>query len=140
MFKIAQDTGLTAVCNQVFARDVGTTAPQEVARVSEVSVQPSKPSKEQPEEADKLSSSKIDVPVRLNSSDQDTTIYPGDILIADLNGVVCLPQGLAEQAIDLIGSQVEADERMAADIKNGITFSEASKKHRAGVKQPAKLA
>ncbi|EGP87468.1 unnamed protein product [Zymoseptoria tritici ST99CH_1A5] len=101
----------------VFARDVGTTAPQEVARVSE-----------------------IDVPVRLNSSDQDTTIYPGDILIADLNGVVCLPQGLAEQAIDLIGSQVEADERMAADIKNGITFSEASKKHRAGVKQPAKLA
>jgi hypothetical protein len=52
--------------------------------------------------------------------------------------VVVLPQGLAEQAVDLIASQVEADERVAADIKAGATFSEASKKHRANVKQPSK--
>ncbi|CAK4031968.1 4-hydroxy-4-methyl-2-oxoglutarate aldolase [Lecanosticta acicola] len=97
----------------VFARDVGTTAPQEVARVSEVNA-----------------------PVRFNSEEQDSTINPGDILIADLNGVVCLPQDLAEEVIDLISSQVEADENMARDIKQGVTFSEASKTHRANVKQP----
>lgn len=48
-----------------------------------------------------------------------------------------LPQGLAEKAIDLIASQVEADEKIAADIKAGSTFAEASKKHRANVKQPS---
>ncbi|KXT05589.1 hypothetical protein AC579_10109 [Pseudocercospora musae] len=97
----------------VFARDVGTTAPQEVARVNG--------------------------PVRFNSEDQDTTIHAGDILMADLNGVVCLPRELAEQVLDLMPSQVEADEKIAADMKRGWGFSEASKKHRAQVKQ-AKLA
>ena len=33
-------------------------------------------------------------------------------------------------------SQVEADEKIGADIKNGRTFAEASKEHRAGVRQP----
>ncbi|EME79821.1 uncharacterized protein MYCFIDRAFT_212317 [Pseudocercospora fijiensis CIRAD86] len=97
----------------VFARDVGTTAPQEIARVSEVNA-----------------------PVRFNGEDQDTTIHPGDILIADLNGVVCLPRALAEQVLDLMPSQVEADEKMAEDIRQGATFSEAAEKHRADVKMP----
>ncbi|EME38496.1 hypothetical protein DOTSEDRAFT_75880 [Dothistroma septosporum NZE10] len=97
----------------VFAKDVGTTAPQEVARVSE-----------------------INAPVRFNSEDQECIIHPGDILIADLNGVVCLPKGLAEQAIDLIASQVEADENVAADIRKGATVAESMKRHRANVKQP----
>lgn len=78
----------------------------------------------------------VNAPVRFNSEDQDSIINPGDYLIGDINGVVCLPKGLAEQAIDLIASQVEADENMAKDIRNGSTFSDASKKHRANVKQP----
>lgn len=98
----------------VFAKDVGTTAPAEVARVSEVN----------------------SGPVRFNSEDQDSYIYPGDILIADLNGVVCVPQQLAEQAVDLIASQVEADEKVAEDIRNGVPVAESMKKHRAHVKQP----
>lgn len=98
----------------VFAKDVGTTAPAEVARVSEVN----------------------SGPVRFNSEDQDSYIYPGDILIADLNGVVCVPQQLAEQAVDLIASQVQADEKVAEDIRNGVPVGESMKKHRAHVKQP----
>ncbi|KAF2480099.1 ribonuclease E inhibitor RraA/Dimethylmenaquinone methyltransferase [Neohortaea acidophila] len=97
----------------VFARDVGTTAPQEVARVSEVNA-----------------------PVRLNSEEQDAVINPGDILIGDINGVVCLPQGLAEKALDLMQSQVDADVKVAADINKGRTAAEAMKEHRANVKQP----
>ena len=57
-------------------------------------------------------------------------------MVADINGVVCIPQSLAEQALDLIQSQVDADEKVAADIENGRTVAEAMKEHRANVKQP----
>ncbi|PNS19600.1 hypothetical protein CAC42_7444 [Sphaceloma murrayae] len=93
----------------VFAREVGTSAPAEVVRVSETNV-----------------------PLRLQSSDQDATINPGDILIADLNGVVCIPQQYAGKIVELMESQAAADEKVAADIKAGKTFAEASKAHRAG--------
>ena len=76
----------------------------------------------------------INVPVRLQSEDQEAIISPGDYLIADLNGVVCLPKGLAEKAVALMASQVEADERIAEDLKKGRTFQEARKEHRANVK------
>lgn len=74
--------------------------------------------------------------VRLQTEDQEATISPGDYLIGDLNGVVCLPKTLAETAVSLIESQVEADDRIAQDIKAGKTFAESSKKHRASVKRP----
>lgn len=80
--------------------------------------------------------SAINVPVRLHSEDQEATIHPGDILIGDLNGVVCIPRRLAEKVVDLIPSQVEADEKIAADIKAGRSVQEAMKEHRAGVKKP----
>jgi len=98
---------------QVFARDVGTTAPAEVVKLGEVNG-----------------------PVRLQSEDQEAVINPGDIIIADLNGVVCIPQSLAEKVVDLIPSQVEADEKVAADIWKGRTVAESMKEHRAKVKQP----
>ena len=33
-------------------------------------------------------------------------------------------------------SQVEADIKVAEDLDRGVSFGEASKKHRAGVKKP----
>lgn len=53
-----------------------------------------------------------------------------------MNGVVCLPKSLAEKALDLIQSQVDADVKVAADIQKGRTVAEAMKEHRANVKQP----
>ena len=73
---------------------------------------------------------------RLNSEDQDATIHPGDILIGDINGVVCIPQAIAEKALDLISSQVDADNKLAADLQEGRSVAEAMKEHRANVKQP----
>jgi regulator of RNase E activity RraA len=58
------------------------------------------------------------------------TISPGDILMADLNGVVVCPVDLLEKVIPLIQPQVEADEKMAEAIKDGMSFTEASKKFR----------
>lgn len=97
----------------MFARDVGTTAPNEVVRVGQ-----------------------INGPLQLQSEDQDATIHPGDIIVGDLNGVVCIPQSLAEKVVELIPSQVEADEKVAEDIQNGRTVAEAMKEHRSNVKQP----
>jgi len=78
----------------------------------------------------------VNIAVRLQTEDQEATINPGDYLIGDLNGVVCLPKALAEKAVSLIESQVEADDRIAQDVKAGKPFAESSRKHRASVKRP----
>ncbi|KIM89238.1 hypothetical protein PILCRDRAFT_813171 [Piloderma croceum F 1598] len=91
----------------VFARNVGTASPYEVVHVSE-----------------------INVPVRLQSTEQEAIINPGDYLVGDLNGVVCLPRHLAEKVLALMGPQVEADRLIALDIQQGKSFLEASKEHR----------
>ena len=70
------------------------------------------------------------MPVKLQSDEQDMTIRPGDYLIADANGVVVLPKDLAEQALPLMEKGVKADEKVAAAIREGMTFAEASKKFR----------
>ncbi|KAM7193856.1 RraA-like protein [Rhypophila sp. PSN 637] len=88
----------------IFARDVGTAPPAELLKVAAVNV-----------------------PVKLQTDEQDMTINPGDYLIGDINGVVVLPKELAEQAIPLMAKQVEADTKMAAAIAEGMSFSEASK-------------
>ncbi|KAI1170428.1 RraA-like protein [Nemania sp. FL0916] len=91
----------------VFARDVGTAPPAELLKVVAVNV-----------------------PVKLQTDEQDMQIRPGDYLIADINGVVVLPVELVEEALPLMQKQVEADTRMAAEIKKGMSFAEASKKFR----------
>jgi len=100
----------------VFARDVGISAPYEVVRVSETNV-----------------------PIRLQTDLQEAWIKPEDIIVGDLNGVVCIPRDLVDQAVSLARSQSEADEEVAKDIQRGATFTEASKKHRAGVLKPEDL-
>lgn len=97
----------------VFAKSVGTPAPAEVVRVAEVNG-----------------------PLRFQHEGMDVVVNAGDYVIGDLNGVVVLPKHLAEKAIDLIPSQVEADEKMAEEIKSGMTFQEASDKYRSKVKKP----
>ncbi|KAI1424615.1 RraA-like protein [Xylaria sp. FL1777] len=91
----------------IFARDVGTAPPAELLKVAAVNV-----------------------PVKLQTGEQDMEIRPGDYLIADINGVVVLPAELAEEALPLMQKQVEADEKMAIEIKKGMSFVEASKRFR----------
>lgn len=91
----------------LFSRAVGTTAGGEVCRPSEVNVS-----------------------VRLNSDVQRAWIQPGDYIIADLNGVVRLPEELAERVLDAIPGIVEADEKCAEGIRGGRTVEEVSKEFR----------
>lgn len=82
---------------------------------------------------------KTNVPVRLQTDLQEAWIQPEDILVADLNGVVCIPQDLVSKVAILARSQSEADENVAKDIQKGSTFTEASNKHRAGILKPEDL-
>jgi hypothetical protein len=99
---------LTEHMEQVFARDIGTAPPYELVKVVDTNV-----------------------PVKLQTDEQDVTIHPGDYLIGDLNGVVVLPKDLAEKALPLMAKQAEADAQMAVAIGNGMSFTEAGKKFRA---------
>ncbi|KAE8153864.1 ribonuclease E inhibitor RraA/Dimethylmenaquinone methyltransferase [Aspergillus avenaceus] len=91
----------------LFAKSVGTTAGGEVCGPSAVNV-----------------------PVRLNSEHQDAWVQPGDYIIADLNGVVRLPQELAEQVLDAIPVIAEADAKCAEGIKAGRTVEEVFEEFR----------
>jgi regulator of RNase E activity RraA len=46
--------------------------------------------------------SEIDCPVRLNLVEHEIWIRPGDIIIGDADGVVCLPQSLAGEVLALL--------------------------------------
>ena len=80
--------------------------------------------------AELLKVAAVNVPVKLQTDEQDMTIRPGDYIIGDINGVVVLPKEIAEAAIPLMAKQVAADSAMAVEIAKGMTFTEASKKFR----------
>lgn len=92
----------------MFARGVGTTAGGAVCRPSE-----------------------IQVPVKLTSTVQDALIHPGDYIIADLCGVVCLPRDMAEKCLAAIPAIAAADEKCAEAIREGMSVEEAFKTYRA---------
>ena len=92
---------------QVFARSVGTTAGGAVCRASEV-----------------------DVPVKLQSGIQEAEIHPGDFIIADIDGVVCLPKDLVSKVLESIADGAEADDKSAEAIRGGMSVEEAFKKFR----------
>lgn len=92
---------------KVFAKAASTSAGGEVCRASEANV-----------------------PVKLNSAIQDVWVRPGDYIIADLDGVVCVPEALVEDALEAIPRIVEADKKCADGIKQGRTVEEVFKEFR----------
>jgi regulator of RNase E activity RraA len=92
---------------QIFARDVGTAPPYGTVHVTGV-----------------------DVPIKLQTPESDSTIYPGDYIIADINGVVLLPKALVEVVLPMMAKQVAIDFQTAKDLRNGVSFAEASLVHR----------
>jgi regulator of RNase E activity RraA len=91
----------------VFARDLSTAPPYELVKVAG-----------------------INQPVKLQTSEQDIDVRPGDYLIGDLNGVVVLPRELAHQVLPMMRKQVAANEKVAKAIMNGSKFVDATKKFR----------
>ncbi|KAI0645915.1 RraA-like protein [Trametes meyenii] len=80
--------------------------------------------------------SEVNVPVVIRPfdvSEEDfapVEVTPGDWMVADEDGVVCVPTRLAEEAIALAAKGREVDERCMEDIKAGNGVQVTFKKHR----------
>ena len=79
--------------------------------------------------------SEVNVPIELESEDDALqgriTVNPGDILVADADGVVCIPRDLAEQVADILPQLQKADAACLADVRKGRAVTEAFREHRA---------
>ncbi|AGO11788.1 AaceriADR016Cp [[Ashbya] aceris (nom. inval.)] len=81
---------------------------------------------------------KIGVPLPILMSDGSVKyLNPGDYVVADENGVVQIPASVAPKMgklIHYIEQSIEADQRVAQDIKVGIPAKQAQKHRRAALK------
>ncbi|KZT66378.1 RraA-like protein [Daedalea quercina L-15889] len=57
-------------------------------------------------------------------------VEPGDYVVADEDGVVCVPAGLVDEVVKLAAKGREVDARCMTDIVAGSSVQEAFKKHR----------
>jgi regulator of RNase E activity RraA len=79
--------------------------------------------------------SAVNVPVRIRVSvseeDKDAVqVNPGDWLVADEDGVVCVPQALEADVVRLAEKGREVDAKCMEDIKAGLGVQASFKKHR----------
>ena len=65
-----------------------------------------------------------------NDTFPSVRVEPGDWIIADEDGVVCVPTSLADQVVGLATKGREVDEKCLEDIKSGTGVQAAFKKHR----------
>ena len=68
----------------------------------------------------------INVPVGIGG----VAVAPGDIVVADGTGIVCLPRQRAEAVVDLAEQFARDDAAARQDLKDGLTFSEAMARYR----------
>jgi regulator of RNase E activity RraA len=74
--------------------------------------------------------SEVGIPVKLNSNAYEAWINPGDYIIADIDGVVCLPKDLAEDVLGVVESIVRADEKCAEGIREGRSVEDVFREFR----------
>lgn len=62
--------------------------------------------------------------------DFETIINPGDIILGDANGVVCIPWHLAEKVSEMIPQLVAADQECLKEVTAGRSVTEVFKEIR----------
>lgn len=78
----------------------------------------------------------VQVPVAVNVDSQQlgglpvVTVSPGDLLVADENGVVCVPKALEKNVLKLASDGREADAGCLKDIQSGLGVAESFRRHR----------
>jgi regulator of RNase E activity RraA len=58
-------------------------------------------------------------------------VYPGDIVVADGDGVVILPDGLAREAAELGAQQERLDEWQLEQVKRGVALPDLAPMNKA---------
>lgn len=59
-----------------------------------------------------------------------STVYPADIILADVDGVVVVPRAQVMEVVELAKKGREVDARCLEDLKQGKGVAETFKKHR----------
>jgi regulator of RNase E activity RraA len=78
----------------------------------------------------------VQVPVTVNrDAERDgglpaVTVSPGDILVADDDGVVCIPRALEQEVLRAAMRGRKVDARCLKDIQSGIAVAESFRRHR----------
>ena len=78
----------------------------------------------------------VQVPVTVNVDAQQrgglpaVTVSPGDILVADDDGVVCVPKLLEQEVLSVAARGRQVDARCMKDIQSGIGVAESFRRHR----------
>lgn len=67
----------------------------------------------------------VDVPVSIGT----VAIRPGDLIVADLDGVVVVPRAVEAEALNKAWEKVTAENRVRDEIRAGATASEVFKKY-----------
>jgi 4-hydroxy-4-methyl-2-oxoglutarate aldolase len=67
----------------------------------------------------------LDVPVEINS----VRFCPGDLVLADLDGVVVVPSEAEEEAIQRAWEKVHAENRVRDEIRGGMKAADAYRKY-----------
>ncbi len=70
--------------------------------------------------------SAVNIPIQLGP----VTVQPGDIIVADEDGVVCVPSNLVDATVEYAKKGREIDERCMEDIKAGKGVQASFKLHR----------
>ena len=78
----------------------------------------------------------VQVPVTVNVDAQQhggmpaVTVNPGDILLADEDGIVCVPKPLEQEVLRIAARDREVDARLLRDIQSGVSVAESARRHR----------
>lgn len=79
--------------------------------------------------------SAINVPLEIHPHGAEesfpaVTVHPGDYIVADVDGVVCIPQEDIQKVVETAKKGKEVDERCMTDIKTGKGIQVTFKTHR----------
>ena len=66
----------------------------------------------------------VNIPVAISG----VQVRPGDLIIGDESGVVCVPAEKAEEVLGIAKHIEETEQKIIAEVKNGSTLKEARKK------------
>lgn len=64
------------------------------------------------------------------SSTSPVIVNPGDIIVADIDGVICVPQDMVEEVISNCEKYVAIDDQCMEALKKGFGVKETFAKYR----------
>lgn len=99
----------------VFARGIGTTAANAVCYASTIG-------------------ETVTLKTSIEGVEHESTVHPGDVIVADADGVVCIPLDLAEKVADMVEKLSAVDAACLEAVRNGAEVGPTFKELRGKLK------